>query len=231
MTGTQPGLRTNRWLFAKRRIRPFAGLQIVALLAPAFVSSEVSYMSALESGTSLSLRLRTENPAAAVGDSIRLELGLHNAGTMPIKTPKFFIMPSDDPAKRNLDIEVTDSAGKRLSRTGHVMTGRALYYPEIQVIGAGETYRESIPLAGTFTQKDGGRKRVTVALWSFGENPEVASANEYPPVAPGAYTVRIVYRVSKEHLNKLGEDQRTSIWTGRLVSNPVEITIREHRRH
>lgn len=182
-------------------------------------------MSALNSGTSLSLRIRAESASVTVGESIDLEVALHNAGSTPVKTTRFFLMPSDDPDKRNLEIELSDFAGNRLARIGHVMTGRAVYYPEIRLIGAGETYRESIPLAGTFTQK-GGRKRVKRALWNFGENPEVLSANEYPPVTPGRYTVRIVYRVSKEQLDRLSENERSTIWTGRLVSNPLEITIR-----
>jgi hypothetical protein len=64
-----------------------------------------------------------------------------------------------------------------------------------------------------------------MALWSLGENPEVTSANEYPPMTPGTFEVQVIYLVDDEHLVSLDEKERTTIWEGKLISNTIEFTI------
>jgi len=172
----------------------------------------------------LELNIRTQQPSYVAGESIFLEIGLHNRGPRAIKAPEYFMLPADDPNKNNLEIFVYDAGGQRISRVSHTLTGRAGYYPKIRLISPGETYSESKQIAGTFTLKQG-RQKVQQRLWSLGENAEIGSANEYPVVIPGKYEVQVIYTVNQNHLISLNEAERSTIWTGRLSSNTIEILI------
>ncbi|MCZ7406260.1 MAG: hypothetical protein O8C67_15215 [Candidatus Methanoperedens sp.] len=173
----------------------------------------------------LELSIRTEKSRYTVGETVRLEISLRNAGSKTVKTPKYFMLPADDPNKNNLEIQVHDAAGNRLSRISHVMTGRALYYPDIFSINPGETYLDSFQLAGTFARKIGS-KEIKKALWSLGENPEITSLNEYPIMTRGTFKVQVIYHVDKKHLISLGEAESSDVWTGQLISNIIEIFIK-----
>jgi hypothetical protein len=171
----------------------------------------------------LELSIRTESSGYIVGETVRLEVSLRNTGSKTVKTPKYFMLPADDPDKNNLEIQVYDAAGNRLSRISHVMTGRALYYPDINSINPGETYVDSFQLAGTFTQ---GSKTVKKVLWSLGENPEITFVNEYPIMTRGTFKVQVIYHVDKKHLMSLGEAESSDVWKGQLISNIIEIPIK-----
>jgi len=171
----------------------------------------------------LKLKIWTEERNYAVGESIILAMEVRNAGNRPIRLSEFFMAPADDPLKNNLEVHVTDDAGKHLSRVSGVLTGRLEFYPQIQSIDPGEAYRDSIQLAGTFVRKKG-RKKVTQALWSLGENPELYMS-EYPPMTPGDFQVQVIYRVNEKHLISLNEAERTEVWRGELVSNTIELSI------
>jgi hypothetical protein len=170
------------------------------------------------------LNIQSDKESYAVGESVRLRINLHNAGTETIKTPSFFILPADDPTKNNIQIKVQDSNGKTLERISHTMTGRALYYPEIELISPNDSYQNSIQIAGTYTQTRG-RRNTEVALWSLGENPEVTHANEYPPMTQGMFKVQVIYQVNDEHLIRLDEEERITIWKGKLFSNTIKLSI------
>lgn len=152
-----------------------------------------------------------------------LVIELRNGGNGPIRVSKFFLVPADDPYKNDLEIQVTDHAGKRRSRISHVLTGRLEFYPQILSLDPGETYRESLQLAGTFVRKKG-RSEVEQALWSLGEDPEIY-ASEYPPITPGTFRVQVIYRVNEKHLISLNEAERATVWQGELGSNIIEISI------
>lgn len=173
----------------------------------------------------LELSIRTEKSRYTVGETVRLEISLSNTGSKKVRTPKYFMLPSDDPNKNNLEIQVHDDAGNRLSRISHVMTGRALYYPDIYSINPSETYLDSFQLAGTFAQRHGSKK-VKKALWSLGENPEITSVNEYSIMTQGTFKVQVIYHVDKKHLISLAEAESSNIWKGQLISNIIEISIK-----
>jgi len=173
----------------------------------------------------LELRIKTGKSSFAIGETIRLEIALRNTGSTVIKTPKYFMLPADDRNKNNLEIQVHDLAGKRLSRVSQVLTGRSLDSPEIVSINPGETYRDSVQLAGTFARKQG-RKKVEQALWSLGENPEETFASEYPSMSQGTFEVKVSYRVDESHLINLDEGERSAVWKGQLISNTIELSIR-----
>lgn len=181
-------------------------------------------MNATQGAQELELVIRTSKARFSVGERIDLEISLHNTASVPIKTPTYFMLPADDPRKNNLEIEISDVGGNRLSRIGHVMTGRAVHYPEIRTIKPGETYRDSKQIAGTFIQARD-KKKIKQALWSFGENPEVTSVNEYPPMAQGSFMVRVVYRVNQQHLTGLEKAESSTVWKGQLISNMIEVSI------
>src|SRR5262245_13777868 len=117
----------------------------------------------------LELNIRTQQPSYVAGESVFLEIGLHNRGARAVNVLEYFMLPADDPNKNNLEIFVYDAGGQRISRVSHTLTGRADYYPKIRSISPGETYRESKQIAGTFTLKKG-RRKVQQRLWSFGED-------------------------------------------------------------
>lgn len=168
------------------------------------------------------LRIQTEKTAYTAGECIVLQISLHNSGARPVKIPKYFMLPADDPNKNNLEIQVYEGSGKRLSRISHVMTGRALYYPELISLGPGETYQDSVQVAGRFAQ---GRDRKKVTLWNLGENPEITSVNEYPPVTRGTFKIQAFYHVNETHLTSLRESEKSGIWKGKLISNTIEVSI------
>lgn len=172
----------------------------------------------------LKLNIQSDKESYAIGESVWLKISLHNTGTKTIKIHEFFTLPADDPAKNNIKIKVQDSGGKTLARISHTMTGRAAYYPKIRSIYAGYSYLDSIQLAGTYKQKIK-RKNTEMALWSLGENPEITSANEYPPMTPGTFELQVIYQVDDGHLLNLDEQERTSIWKGKLISNTIEFSI------
>lgn len=181
-------------------------------------------MDSAEATPALELHIQTEKAVYAVGEPVMLRISVHNRGTNRVKIPKYFMLPADDPDKNNLEIQVYESSGKRLSRISHVMTGRALYYPELYSIDPGETYQNSIQIAGRFAQgRD--RKKVKLALWNLGENPEITSVNEYPPLTKGTFKIQAVYHVNEKHLSSLGEFEKSGIWKGQLISNNIEVSI------
>ena len=181
-------------------------------------------MNATKGTQELELTIGTEKSSYAVGEAVRLQIGLRNTGNKTIKVLKYFMLPADDPNKNNLEIHVYDAAGNRLSRVSHVMTGRALYYPQIQSINPGETYSDSIQLSGTFVQRQG-RKKAKLALWNFGENPEITSASEYALVSQGTFKLEIIYHVSSANLISLSEAESSTVWNGQLISNTIEISV------
>lgn len=171
----------------------------------------------------LQLRIDSAAPAVAVGEEIRLVLSLHSESA--VKLARFFMSPGDERSKSSLEIQVHDQAGRRIARTSHVLTGRALHYPEVITVGPGESYRESIQLAGSFVVEPGpGRSRRP--LWNFGEDPAVTSASEYPPMTAGTYTVTARYRVDEAYLINLDQPQAAAVWRGELVSNAIELQVR-----
>ena len=172
----------------------------------------------------LELSIRTEKSRYTVGEIVVLEINLHNTGSKTVKIMKYFMLPADDPNKNNLEIQVRDAAGNRLPRISHVMTGRALHYPDIYSINPGETYLDSFQLAGTFARRNG-NKKVKKALWSLGENPEITSVNEYPIMTQGTFKVQVIYHVDKKHLISMGETESSDVWKGQLISNIIEISI------
>jgi hypothetical protein len=172
----------------------------------------------------VTLSIRTGKSSYAVGEAVWLEIGLHNTGTTTVKVLKYFRLPADDPNKNNLEIQLFDAAGNRLSRVSNVLTGRALYHPEIRPINPDETYSESLQLAGTFNRRSG-RKAVKQALWVFGENPEITSVNKYPLMTPGTFKVKVIYHVYAKQLASLGETESSTIWMGELISNTIEISV------
>jgi hypothetical protein len=195
------------------------------LLAHVFILINLLNMHAPYNAQMLKLSIQTEKAAYATGEPIWLEISLFNAAASQVRVSKYFMLPADDPNKNNLEIQVYDTAGNRVSRISHTMTGRAIPYPEILGIGPGDTYKDSIRLAGTFLQKKG-RKKVEVALWSLGENPQITDANEYPSMLPGTYTVQVSYRVNKKHLISLPETESLAVWQGQLTSNTLQISIK-----
>lgn len=172
----------------------------------------------------LEFRIAAGKDSFSVGEPVRLTLELRNTGASPVKLPKFFMLPADAPGKNTLEIHVRDQAGRRLTRISHVLTGRALYYPETVSIDAGAVYQQSLQIAGTFMQKQD-RKKIERALWSLGEDPVVASANEYPPMSSGAFRVEAVYRVEDRHLLNLDKAERPTVLQGELISNTIDILI------
>jgi hypothetical protein len=172
----------------------------------------------------LDLFIKTAKSTYEVGESVWLEINLHNKSKEPVKILKYFMLPADDPEKNDLEVRVYDPAGKRLSRISHVLTGRALYYPQVYSLAPGESYLDSIQLAGTFTQ-GAGRKKNKLALWSLGENPEINSLNEYPVMRHGTFKVQVIYQVDKEHLISLSQQERSAIWKGQLISNIIDISV------
>lgn len=182
-------------------------------------------MNTVHAGQKLELHIQTEGASFEVGEPVYLEISLRNTGKEPVKALKYFMLPADDANKNNLEIQVYDAAGNRLSRISHVLTGRALYYPEIYSISPGDAYRDLIQLAGTFIQRDG-RKKIKKALWCLGENPEITSASEYPSVTPGNFKIRVIYHINNIHLVSLNELESSSIWKGQLISNTIEISMK-----
>jgi hypothetical protein len=173
----------------------------------------------------LRLNIQSDQEIYTIGTPVWLKISLHNSGAETIKIPDFFMLPADEPTKNNLGIKVQDSEGRMLARISHTMTGRALYYPKIRPIDAGGSYHYSIQLAGTYKQKLK-EKNVKIALWSLGENPEITSVNEYPPIIPGLYKIHAIYQVDDAHLISLTGEERTSIWKGKLISNTISISFR-----
>ena len=173
----------------------------------------------------LELKIKADKRDYLVGESVFLEMSLLNTGNDGIRIARFARVPSDDPIKNNFEVFVYDADGGRITRLSHVMTGRALYYPEILSIAPGETYRESIQLAGTFKRKNGGKKLKPQALWSLGEDPELY-VSEYRTMAAGAFRVEVIYRVTAQHLISLSEAERAAVWQGELQSNTVEFLIK-----
>jgi hypothetical protein len=196
----------------------------ILFLAIALCTPKISNMATAHSTQELELSIWTEKSSYAVGETVCLEISLRNTGSKTIKTPKYFILPADDPNKNNLEIQVHDAAGNRLTRISHVMTGRALYYPEIYSISPGKIYRDSFQLAGTFLQGHG-RKKVKSALWSLGENPEITLASEYPVTSQGTFKVWVLYRVDEKNLASLSPADRSTVWKGELTSNTIEIVL------
>lgn len=194
------------------------------LLAITFFTPGVLSMDTGHSIQELELHIQTAKASYAVGEAVCLEISLHNIGSKTIKAPKYFMLPADDTDKNNMEIQVYDALGNRLSRISHVMTGRALHYPELYSINPGEIYRDSIQLAGTFIQGRG-RKKIKLALWNLGENPEITSVNEYPVMIRGTFKVQVVYHVDKQHLISLGEAESSAVWKGKLISNNINISI------
>lgn len=188
-------------------------LSVIVLLA--FNMSNVN-----SSSQDLELSIRTQKSRYAVGEAIFLEIGLSNNGGKEIRILKYFMLPADDPHKNNLTIHVYDEAGDSLSRVSHVLTGRALYRPQIHSLSPGETYSEALQVAGTFVHK-----KETVAFWNLGEDPVLASANEYPKVTPGKFKLQVVYLIDKSHLTSLTESESAGVWNGKLISNTLEISI------
>jgi len=172
----------------------------------------------------LELVIAADKEGYVVGENIFLEMSLHNAGSATIRAVKYSIVPADDPNKNNLEILIIDSSDKRLSRVSYVLTGRLEFYPEILRLNHGETYRQSIQLAGTFMRTQG-RKKLKQALWNFGEDPEIYSS-EYPAMSPGKFRVQVIYCVTEQHLISLSEAERVTVWQGGLPSNILEISIR-----
>jgi hypothetical protein len=189
-----------------------------------FVFNIWNMNTAAHSPEELKLSIRTQKSTYAVGEAVYLEIGLRNTGTTPIKVLKYFRLPADDPSKNNLEIQVYDAGGNPLSRVSHVLTGRALYYPETRVIKPEESYGESIQLTGTFNRRSGD-KTVSQAIWIFGENPEITSVNEYPLMTRGTFKVKIVYHVYAKQLANLGEAEGSTVWIGESISNTIEITV------
>ena len=196
----------------------------ILLLAFVLFAPDILNMNMAQGNQELELSIRTEKSSYAVGETVLLEISLRNTGSKTINVLKYFMLPADDPNKNNLEIQLYDDAGDRISRISHVMTGRALYYPELRSINPGEAYRDSIRLAGTFTQKHG-RKKVKQALWSLGENPEITDASEYPLMARGAFKVQVIYHVGKKQLISLDEAKGSTVWQGQLISHTIEISI------
>jgi hypothetical protein len=194
------------------------------IVAIAFLTPTPLIMDTAQSFQELELRVQTEKAAYAVGESIFLDISLLNTGSKKLKTLRYFMLPADVPIKNNLEIQVYDAAGHRLSRISHVLTGRSLDLPEIRSISPGEIYLESIQVAGTFTQGRG-RKKVKLALWNFGEDAEINSINEYPVMTRGKFKIQAIYRVDKQHLNSLSESESSTIWKGQLISTPIDISI------
>jgi gamma-glutamylcyclotransferase (GGCT)/AIG2-like uncharacterized protein YtfP len=104
------------------------------------------------------------------------------------------------------------------------LTGRSLDLPEIRSISPGETYLDSIQVAGTFAQGRG-RKKIKLALWSLGEDPEMNAINEYPAMMRGNFKIQVIYHVDKQHLISLDEVERPTVWKGKLISNDIDISI------
>ena len=181
-------------------------------------------MSPTRPSEGLALSIRTEKSSFAVGERVVVEVRLHNTGSTVITVLKYFMLPADNPDKNTLEVQVSDAGGKRLSRVSHMLTGRALYYPQTRSIDPGDTYGDPVPIAGTFTRTISGTE-VTQAVWCLGEDPEAASFNEYPPMTPGKFTLRVAYRVTENHLVNLREPERAAIWTGQLISNSLEISV------
>lgn len=173
---------------------------------------------------SLELRIAAAKDSYAVGERVALTLELRNTGSSPLKVPKFFLLPADAPGKNTLEIRVHDAAGRRLTRISHMLTGRALYQPQLVSLDAGAVYAELLPIAGSYTRKQG-RKKIERALWSLGEEPLAASANEYPEMAPGTYRVEAVYHVEAAHLISLDEAERRAVWQGELASNTLMVRL------
>jgi hypothetical protein len=197
---------------------------VILLLAMVAWPSERVRMNTPPAAAELELSIRTEKPEYALGEAVWLDVGLRNTGRHTIHALKYFMLPADDPGKNTLEIHLHDAAGHRISRVSHVMTGRAINYPQIIAIDPGETYRESRQLAGTFPQQ-AGSTRERRALWSFGENPAITSASEYPAVTPGIFRVHVSYHVDTRHMVSLSEATRSTVWEGRLISNTIEIAI------
>jgi len=193
-------------------------------IACCFISGLVD-MDAAQDTHPLTLSLQAHKPTYGVGDAIRLDVRLQNDGPGTVTVAAFFRLPADDPAKNNLEIEIRDHGGNRLSRVSHTMTGRAVPYPVVRTIEPGAAYREVIQLAGTFSRERNGRT-VTEALWNLGENPAITHLNEYPPMASGTFAVRLVYHVDETHLVSLPQAERGAVWKGRLTSNTTQIVVR-----
>lgn len=171
----------------------------------------------------LELGIRPDKAGYVVGEAIFLDISLRNVGSQVVKVPTYFIVPADDPDKNNLEIRVYDANGNRLSRVSDVLTGRLLYHPQIYEIDPGQAYRDSVQVAGTFTQSQR-RKKIGQPLWSLGEDPEL-TATEYPPVTPGTFKLQVAYHVTQRHLISLSEAERSTVWQGQLTSNIIEISI------
>ena len=153
-----------------------------------------------------------------------MTLTLRNVGERPVGLAKFFMLLADDPGKNTLEILVIDPAGRRVTRISHVLTGRAVYYPQRVPPNAGARYQEAVQIAGTFAQKHG-RKTIERALWNLGEDPAEASANEYPPMLAGTFNVAAVYHVDDRHLVSLDAAERPYVWRGELKSSTTEIVV------
>jgi hypothetical protein len=194
------------------------------IVAIAFLTPTPLIMDTVQSFKELELRIQTEKAVYAVGESIFLDVGLLNTGSKTLKTLKYFMLPADVPTRNNLEIQVYDAAGNRLSRISHVLTGRSLDLPEIRSISPGETYLDSIQVAGTFAPGRG-RKKIKLALWSLGEDPEMNAINEYPAMMRGNFKIQVIYHVDKQHLISLGEVERPAVWKGKLISNDIDISI------
>jgi hypothetical protein len=187
--------------------------------------ASLQLMSTSASPQELALHIESAAPAVAVGEEIRLVVSLQSPAA--VKVAKFFMSPGNERSKSSLEIQVHDEAGRRIARASHVMTGRALHHPQVTTAGPGETYRESIQLAGTFSMKQGSsRKKLARPLWSFGEDPATTSASEYPAMTAGTFKVTAVYRVDDPYLVSLDEAQRAELWRGELVSNTIELVVR-----
>ena len=171
----------------------------------------------------VTLTIHTSQAHYKVGEDIDLEVTLSNTGIKPVSVLKFFMLPADDPTKNNLEIQVRDAAGNRLSRESHVLTGRALYYPDGHTLNPGETYTTSFRLAGTFARPKNGEKHQQ-ALWSLGENPEVYSS-DYPAMTPGTFSVQAIYKVGEQQWEGFRKTSDASLWIGQLVSNTIVLSV------
>ncbi|HMH53881.1 MAG TPA: hypothetical protein VK548_26855 [Candidatus Acidoferrum sp.] len=198
--------------------------KILRLAMAGIPVTETVNMETADGTRELELSIRTEKSSYAIGEPVFLEIGLRNTGSRPIKVLRYFVLPADDPNKNNVEIHIYDPAGNRVSRVSHVLTGRALYQPQTHSIGSGETYRDSLRVAGAFALRDSGTER-TQALWSLGEDPEITAASEYPRVTRGRFTARVVYRVDDNHLMGLTEAESRTVWKGQLTSNTIEISM------
>jgi hypothetical protein len=171
----------------------------------------------------VTLTIHTSKAHYKAGEDIDLEVKLSNIGTKPVNILKFFMVPADDPGKNNLELQVRDAGGNRLSRVSNVLTGRALYFPDGHTLNPGETYTAPFRLAGTFVRPEN-RDKQKQALWSLGENPEVYSS-DYPAMASGTFSVQAIYKVGEQQWEGFRKTNDASLWTGQLVSNTIVLSV------